>query len=551
MSASPVPSAPSPPSASATATRASRRAAARQRPRRRWELWRSPDGQPPWARPALLVIAALAGLLYAWNITSSGLAPFYSTAARSMAESWKAFLFTAFDPGATVTLDKIGGFLWPQALSARLFGFHDWALTLPQCVEGVVCVLVMYRVVRRWQGAAAGLLAAGLFTLTPVAASMFGHAIPDASLIMCLVLAVDQYQRAVRGGRLGALVLAGVWVGLGFQAKMMQAWLIVPALAVGYLLAAPVTLRRRLGHLLTAGVVMGAVSLSWVLLMTFTPKDVRPQVGGSSGDSAFSMVFDYNGFGRFGQSGNGATFSTDGTAKSGGGGAAQSAGRGGIVASDPENNPAHKLVGERLVRQIGWLYPPALLGLAFGLFRSRGRPRTDRTRAGYVMWGTWLLTTAAVLCVVPVPHTAYVAGLAPALAALSAAGAVAMWRAHRADRGSRAARLALPVTVAAQAAWAGYLAAGQADFAPWLTPLVAAAGLLGVAALVLRLRAHRRPLGALALAAACLATLAAPATWSLSVLDKRYGGSSFDAHAGPFGSEPRGSFILTVRPKAH
>ncbi|MYT48395.1 mannosyl transferase, partial [Streptomyces sp. SID5471] len=115
----------------------------------------------------------------------------------------------------------------------------------------------------------------------------------------------------------------------------------------------------------------------------------------------------------------------------------------------------------------------------------------------------------------------------------------------------RAARLALPVTVAAQAAWAGYLAAGQADFAPWLTPLVAAAGLLGVAALVLRLRTRRRPLGALALAAACLATLAAPATWSLSVLNTRYGGSSFDAHAGPFGSEPRGSFILNVRPKAH
>ncbi|KAA6223413.1 mannosyltransferase [Streptomyces albofaciens JCM 4342] len=516
-------------------------------------MWRSPGGQPPWARPALLAVAASAALLYAWNLVGSGLAPYYSDAARSMTGSWKAFLFTALDPAATVTLDKIGGFLWPQALSARVFGFHDWALTLPQCVEGVVSVLVMYRVVRRWQGPATGLLAAGLFTLTPVAASMFGHAIPDASLIMCLVLAVDQYQRAVQGGRLGALVLAGVWVGLGFQAKMMQAWLIVPALAVGYLLAAPVTLRRRLGHLLTAGAVMGAVSLSWVLLMTFTPKDVRPQVGGNSGDSAFSMVFDYNGFGRFGQSGNGAAFGADGNSKPAGGGAAQSGRRGGIVASDPENNRPHKLVGERLVRQIGWLYPPALLGLVFGLARSRGRPRTDRTRAGYVMWGTWLLTTAAVLSAVPVPHTAYVAGLAPALAALSAAGTVALWRAHRTERGSRAARLALPAAVAAQAAWAGHLAAGQADFAPWLTPLVAAAGLLGVAALAVavlvpRLRTRRRRLGTLGLAAACLAMFAAPATWSLSVLDKRYGGSSFDAHAGPFGSETRGSFELKVRP---
>ncbi|MFH8347352.1 ArnT family glycosyltransferase [Streptomyces sp. NPDC018045] len=539
-----------PPPASAAATPAPRHGAARQRPRRRWELWRSPEGQPPWARPALLGIAALAGLLYAWNITSSGLAPYYSTAARSMAESWKAFLFTTLDPAATITLDKIGGFLWPQALSARLFGFHAWALTLPQCVEGVISVLVMYRVVRRWQGPAAGLLAAGMFVLTPIGASMFGHAIPDASLIMCLVLAADRYQWAVRGGRLGSLLLAGVWVGLGFQAKMMQAWLIVPALAVGYLLAAPVTLRRRLGHLLTAGAVLGAVSLSWVLMMTFTPKDVRPYVAGTSDNSAFSMVFDYNGFGRFGQPGNGSGQSDVPIGAAPGTGPDAKSGSGGITASDPENNAPDKLVGTRLVGQIGWLYPLALLGLAFGLARSRHRPRTDRTRAGYVMWGGWLLTTAAVLSVFPVPHTAYVAGLAPALAALGAAGLLAMWRVHRTDRAGRAARAALPAAVALQAAWAGYLAVGHTGFAPWLTPLVAAAGLLGTAALVLRLRSGRRLLGRLGLAAGCLAALAAPATWSLSVLDTRYAGSSFDAHAGPGATPSQGRLVPSPRSAA-
>uniref|UniRef100_UPI0014320F95 ArnT family glycosyltransferase n=1 Tax=Streptomyces monomycini TaxID=371720 RepID=UPI0014320F95 len=277
----------------------------RRRPRRRWEVWRSPEGQPRWARPALLGVAALAALLYAWNITTSGLAPYYSVAARSMTESWKAFLFTAYDPSATITLDKIGGFLWPQALSARLFGFHDWALTLPQCVEGVVSVLVLYRVVRRWQGPATGLLAAGLLTLTPVAASLFGHPIPDAALIMCLVLAVDRYQLAARGARLRSLVWAGVWVGLAFQAKMMQAWLVVPALAVGYLVTAPVTARARIGHLLTAGAVLFAVSFSWVLMMTFTPKDVRPYADGSTNNSALSMVFQYNGFSRPADSGPG------------------------------------------------------------------------------------------------------------------------------------------------------------------------------------------------------------------------------------------------------
>ncbi|OKI06329.1 hypothetical protein A6A06_37150 [Streptomyces sp. CB02923] len=543
--------------ATSTTTSALLRAAPDRRPRRRREFWRSPEGQPPWSRPALLGIAALAALLYAWNITTSGLAPYYSVAARSMTESWKAFLFTAYDPTATITLDKIGGFLWPQALSARLFGFHDWALTLPQCIEGVISVLVLHRVVRRWQGPATALLAAALLTLTPVTASLFGHAIPDAALIMCLLLAADQGQRAIRSGRLGPLMLAGVWIGLGFQAKMMQAWLIVPALAVGYLVTAPVTLRRRLGHALAAGVVMGAVSLSWVLMMTFTPKDVRPYVDGTTDNSAFSMVFGYNGFGRLGTSDGapaqtgaavGRASGTGSDAKPGGNGStggaqstsADGARRGGpgatISGSDAGNNAGDKLFGTRLATQIGWLYPLALISLVLGLLRCRKRTRTDRTRAGYVLWGAWLLTAAAVLSATPVPHTAYVATLAPALAALCAAGIVTLRRARLADGGSRLDRAALPVSIALQAAWAAFLALRQPDFAPWLPPLIVAAALLGITALALRARtARRRPLAVLGLAAGCLAMLAAPAVWSLSVLDSRYAGSSFDAHAGPAG----------------
>ncbi|KOT57951.1 hypothetical protein ADK43_19395 [Streptomyces rimosus subsp. rimosus] len=500
----------------------------------------------------MLGVAALAGLLYAWNITSSGLAPYYSVAARSMTESWKAFLFTAYDPTATITLDKIGGFLWPQALSARVFGFHDWALTLPQCVEGVVSVLVMYRVVRRWQGAAAGLLAAGLLTLTPVTASMFGHAIPDAALFMCLLLAVDRYQVAVGGARLRSLVCAGVWVGLAFQAKMMQGWLIVPALAIGYFVTAPVTLRTRVGHLLTSGVVLFAVSFSWVLLMTFTPKDVRPYADGSTNNSAWSMVFEYNGFSR--------------PAESGPGGPGGPATRTGPVLSTPhgpatkstappstpharkmvslgsEKNTWYKLLTSRFTPQIGWLYPLAVLGLVHGLVLRGRRPRTDRLRGGYLMWGTWLLTTAVVLSVVDIPHTAYVAGLAPALAALAAAGAVTLWRVHR-TAGNRPARLLLPLTLLAEAAWTSLIASAHPDFAPWLIPLIAVAALVAVPGLLSYARAtgrRLRPLAVTSLAAACLAMFAAPAAWSLSVLDQRYGGSSFEAHAGPGGQSAAG-----------
>lgn len=574
--------------------------------RHRFAFWRSPPDQPGWARPALLAVAALAALLYTWNIAGSDLSPYYSVAARSMSESWKAFLFTAFDPSSTITLDKIGGFLWPQALSARLFGFHDWALTLPQCVEGVVTVLVLYRLVRRWQGAAAGLVAAGLLALTPLAASMFGHAILDCSVTMCLVLAADQGQKAVLTGRLNPLLLCGVWIGLGFQAKMMQAWLVVPALAVAYLVAAPHGLRRRVGHLLTAGGVLLAVSLSWVALMTFTPEDSRPYADGSTNNSAFAMVFGYNGFNRFheglipgavgapsGGGGTGAAADGTGTGTSAGAeatggagagadtGAAEGAAAGGTAqdtsqgadggtardgggasapasASQPPQGGSAalavlpgsegwgKLLGPRFATQIGWLYPLALIALVLGLVRHRGAARTDRRRAGYLMWGLWLVTAALVLSAMSIPHTAYAALLAPPLAALSGAGAVALWRVHRAARGGPRAWI-LPVAILAQEVWTIRTAAPYADFAPWLVPLVLVASVAACAAFVYT--ALPRPSGrrlarrvtALGLVSGCVAVIAAPAVWSLSVLDERYAGSPFDAYAGPPFKVPGGS----------
>jgi 4-amino-4-deoxy-L-arabinose transferase-like glycosyltransferase len=270
------------------------------RPRRRWQLWRSPAGQPRWARPALLGIAAVAGVLFAWNLSDAGYATFYSVAVKSMSVSWKAFFYGALDPGATVTIDKLAGSFVPQALSARVFGYHQWSLALPQVIEGVVAVLVMYRVVRRWVGPVAGLVAAGLLGLTPVVTSMFGHAMEDGALTVCLVLAVDAYQRAVNHARLRSLLLAGVWVGVGFQCKMLQAWMVVPALAVGYLVVAPVSWRRRLLHVGAAGVVLVAVSASWIALYTVTPAVDRPYVDGSTNNSAFAMVVGYNGLERFG-----------------------------------------------------------------------------------------------------------------------------------------------------------------------------------------------------------------------------------------------------------
>jgi 4-amino-4-deoxy-L-arabinose transferase-like glycosyltransferase len=341
-------------------------------------------------------------------------------------------------------------------------------------------------------------------------------------------------------GRLRSLCWAGVWVGLGFQAKMLQAWMILPALGIGYLLAAPGGLFRRLRQLGVAGLVMLAVSLSWIALYTLTPAADRPYVDGSTNNSAVAMVFGYNGVERFGISFPGSVASFGGgrggpvgrVAPAAGRGAGQQYNAGGFLG---RSGGWTKLVSDRFGPEIGWLYPLALLALIAGL-ACRGRARrTDPMRAGLVMWGVWLGTFGVIYSVMSnIPHTAYMASLAPPLAALSGAGIVMFWRWYRA--GSWAGWL-LPAAVAAELAWAYYLWSGFRAFLPWVLPAAIGLGVVAVAIMVagrLSWRARGAVVGA-GLAVGVAAMLAAPTAWAASVLDSRYAGSSFDASAGPTG----------------
>jgi 4-amino-4-deoxy-L-arabinose transferase-like glycosyltransferase len=496
------------------------------RPRRRWEIWRSPAGQPAWARPLLLAIAGLAAVLYAWNIASAGLAPYYAVAVKSMSENWRAFFFGAYDPAATITIDKLAGSFLPQALSVRIFGFHPWAMALPQVLEGVAAVLVMYRAVRQWAGVASALIAALLFTLTPIAASVFGHSMEDGALILCLVLAADAWQRAVITGRLRSLVCSGAWVGLGFQAKMLEAWLIVPALVVGYLVAAPPRVITRLWQLAVAGLVMVAVSLSWILLFTVTPAGDRPYVDGSTDNSAFAMVFGYNGVERLG-------FSFPGAIASGPGVAGVPGAAGGATALLGQPFGPTKLFSDAYGPQAGWLYPLAVLALIVAARLTVRTRRADPVWGGFLMWGTWLGTVGLLFSVMgTIPHTAYLTALAPPVAALSAAGIEMLVRLYR---DGHPVGWLMPAAVLGEVAWAALLWRDYLGFMPWA---LLAAGVAGVAAATVLIRAWvagRRRLRAasIALAVGIAAMIAAPATWAASVLDASYAGTSFDATAGP------------------
>ncbi len=193
--------------------------------------WRRLVGQPVWALPALLALTAASGFAYAWSATGN-LEIYYAAAVRSMSMSWHNFFFASFDPAGTITLDKLPGAFWVQALSVRVFGVYAWALVAPQVLEGMASVLVLYRVVRRVAGPVAGVLAAGVFVLSPATVALNRGNVPDTLMILLLLLAADATVRAIITGRVRSLLWAGVVVGFAFQAKMIEAWLLLPALAL-------------------------------------------------------------------------------------------------------------------------------------------------------------------------------------------------------------------------------------------------------------------------------------------------------------------------------
>jgi 4-amino-4-deoxy-L-arabinose transferase-like glycosyltransferase len=146
-------------------------------------LWRGRPQDPAWARPALLALLAATALLYVVDLGASGWAnAFYSAAVQAGSRSWKAFFFGSSDASNFITVDKPPASLWVMDLSARLFGLSSWSILVPQALEGVAAVGLLYATVRRWFGPAAGLLAGGVLALTPVAVLMFRYDNPEGSL---------------------------------------------------------------------------------------------------------------------------------------------------------------------------------------------------------------------------------------------------------------------------------------------------------------------------------------------------------------------------------
>ncbi|WP_406117503.1 ArnT family glycosyltransferase [Streptomyces anulatus] len=467
-----------------------------------------PGPGPRWARPALYGLLLAVGLAYFWNLSASGYAnSFYSAAVQAGSQSWKALFFGSLDSANAITVDKPPAALWPMALSVRLFGLNSWAILAPQVLMALATGAVLNTAVRRRFGPVAGLIAVGVFALTPVAALMFRFNNPDALLALLMTVTVWCVLRALEQGRTTWLLWAGAAVGFAFLTKTLQAFLILPPLAVLYAVCAPVPVRKRLGQLALSTLTMVVAGGWWVAIVELMPASSRPYVGGSQNNSFLELTFGYNGLGRI----NG-----EETGSVGGGG------RGGGGGGGWGDTGIGRMFNSEIGGQIAWLLPAALILLAAGLWLTRKATRTDSARAAFVAWGGALIMTAAVFSFMAgIFHQYYTVALAPYVAALVAMGVTVLWE----ERGAWWPRAVLAGTVVVTVVWAYVLLGRTPDYLPWLRWTVLAAGLVGALGLLVAGRFGGRGLAAAVVGLSCAASLAGPAAYTVSTLNSGHQGS--------------------------
>ncbi|WP_406008023.1 glycosyltransferase family 39 protein [Streptomyces sp. NBC_00637] len=490
-------------------------------PKQPWQrrLWRGRPEDPRWVRPAFLGLLAATLLLYLYNLSASDYAnSFYSAAVQAGSQSWKALFFGSLDAGNAITVDKPPASLWPMALSVRLFGLNTWAILVPEVLMGVGSVAVVYASVRRRFSPAAGLIAGAVLALTPVAALMFRFNNPDAMLALLMAVACYMVARALEDGRTKWLVWAGVAIGFAFLAKTLQAFLILPPLAIVYAVCAPVGLKKRFGQLAVA---TGALVVSggwWVAIVELWPASSRPYIGGSQNNSFLELTFGYNGLGRL----NG-----EETGSVGGGGGTGGTGQWGETGWD-------RMFNSEIGGQISWLLPAALILLAGGLVATRKLRRTSTTRGLFLVWGGSLLMTTLVFSYMAgIFHQYYTVALAPYLAAVIGMGAGLVWE----KRSELWASITLAASVVAAASWSYVLLNRTPDYLPWLKWLVLVGGLVAALGLTFAGRINRQ----LALAAASVglvAALAGPTAYTISTVQEGHTGSIVTA--GPSGASAMG-----------
>jgi 4-amino-4-deoxy-L-arabinose transferase-like glycosyltransferase len=475
---------------------------------------------------ALAAVLALSALLNTYRLSQNGYANiFYSAGVESMLRSLHNFLFVSFDPGGLITIDKPPLGLWVQAASAKLFGFSPMSLLLPEAIAGVLAVALLYYVLVRRFGRVAALAGALALAVFPSFVAVSRDNVLDPLLVLLMILACEAGLRAAETGRWRYLLLCATLVGLAFNTKTLAAYLVVPGIAVAYVLCAPGSIPRRGMQLLAAGTLMVAVSFAWITFVDLTPASARPYVGGSTNNSELGLTFEYNGFGRVGGQvggpgripvGAGALVRLPAARAPHGQGrrgasrpAAPAAPRHlAAVVNSRARNPVPfggpprplRLFGVQLGDQGSWILPFALIGLvAVSLVVLPGKRRSlserasahaarspserDPRVAGLLILGGWFVVEAAILTLSKgIVHPYYISALAPGAAAMAGAGLAAFMELGQRGR-SDWRRLLAPAAIIATLA-AQLVLLHREQYLHWFVPILVIGALAGVVAML-------------------------------------------------------------------
>ncbi len=475
-----------------------------------------------WLILGLIMILAIT-LRFAWLSQEGYGNLYYAAAVKSMLTSWPSFFFVSFDPAGFIMVDKPPLGLWLQAGSAALFGFSGVSLILPQALAGVLSVLLLYHIVYRSFGAKAALLSALILATTPISVAANRNNTMDSLLVLTSLLAAWTLIRAGEKGQLRWLLLAFSFVGLGFNIKMLQAFLVLPAFYLYYLVAPPIAWQRRLTHLAAGSLMLAFVSLLWVTIVDLTPADSRPFIGSSTNNSVTELIIGHNGLSRLipgglqgptglqlggppGQSQNGAV-----TAR--------------LRGFSPETGAAgpFRFFYRALAGQLSWFLPLAGLGLV-----AAYRFGSSAQRWMVLFWGAWLIPQLIFFSFASLFHRYYLGMMAPAIAVLGGVGLVMLWQQFQARE--KWAWL-LPVALLFTAAIEIYIVLPFSGWRIVLTPIIFGLTLLAVGGLLILRDLNMQKFAPIFIVMAGLGLLLAPLTWA--AIPVWFGGDVALPFAGP------------------
>ncbi|MFD1887922.1 glycosyltransferase family 39 protein [Paenibacillus wenxiniae] len=500
----------------------------------------------------LILILLLSAFLNIWHIWHNGNANSYYTAAvTSMLQSFHNFFYASFDPAGFVTIDKPPVAFWLQTWFAAIFGVHGWSVTLPAALAGVGSVGLIYLIMKPTFGIQTARVAALFMALTPVAVAVQRSNNVDGLLVFTLLLATWMLLKGIRLHKIGWILGAFAMIGVAFNEKMLQAYMILPAMYVFYLIAFKVNWKKKLSVLVLSTVILAGVSLSWPVIVDSVPASQRPYIGSSQTNSVLELAFGYNGLSRLtgetqtgGMGGGGGmppgmnnapanTSTTSASNTSAGSAVANpiSAGmmQGGLLQPSDNGGDVQRRTGgmfntgnagplrlfqKALSGQASLLLPFAIISLIALFARLRRGNWRERKYTEIVFWLLWLIPVGTFFSIANFFHQYYLIMLAPPVAAIAAAGLLAQWRYYRQGKGWLV--WLLPVNVAATTAFQLYVIYPyRHEIASFWFYLIAGLGALITVGLLIGTRVQTMSRGkAYIVSAAVGALLLTPLYWS-------------------------------------